>query len=173
MGAYSVFDPGVSRPLNELSRGDARAAFERLMAAKADRINVLGHLLEGNEVVLADSDRGLQDLNDWFRTSVEADASSPGRLQPRWYSVVNDVALFIGDAMISRCPSLRWSFYDAGAKDVSFQRHVIMGFTSVPNPKYNIDVDRLVATYGHRKVTGQDIEGDAFWRWVRTAELKA
>jgi hypothetical protein len=28
----------------------------------------------------------------------------PGRLLPVWYSVVNDVALFLGDVMIQRFP---------------------------------------------------------------------
>ena len=32
---YVPFDPGVDRPLHEVSRREARAAFQRLMAFKA------------------------------------------------------------------------------------------------------------------------------------------
>ncbi len=73
-----------------------------------------------------------------------------------------------------------------------------MGFSKVPNPKYNLDLDRRVATYGHRIVASRgsvanygrvtvrgveidvdapvarrpdrEIEEDAFWRWVKVAE---
>jgi hypothetical protein len=76
-----------------------------------------------------------------------------------------------------------------------------MGFSEVANPKYNLDIDRAVATYGHRivasrgsvthhgkvKVRGveidvdaavarqpvREIESDAFWRWVKLAESQA
>ncbi len=55
--------------------------------------------------------------------------------------------------MIERHPNLRWEFFTWGAKNVAYQRHVIMGFGS-EDPKFhtNIDIDRNVATYGHRVV---------------------
>jgi hypothetical protein len=43
-------------------------------------------------------------------------------------SLTNDVALFLGDEMIARNPGLRWEFFTWGKRDLSYQRHVIMGF---------------------------------------------
>lgn len=198
---YEVYDPGVFGPLSTLPRAEARRAFNKVMEEKSARVEMLRRLLEANGVKLASTDPGIQDLNDWFVTSVEADSNNPGRLLPEWYSVVNDVALFLGDVIIERCPGLRWEFYTGGKKDVSFQRHVLMGFSEVPNPKYNLDLDRAVATYGHRIVASRgsvahhgkvnvrgveidvdaavarqparEIESDAFWRWVKLAESQA
>jgi len=172
LGDYAPFDPGVSRPLHEVTKREARAAFDRLMAAKDDRIAELRRLLSLNGVDLCSSDKGLQELNDWFRREVEGDQRS-GRLLPNWYAVVNDLALYLGDVVIERCPNLRWVMFDKGAKDAAFQRHVIMGFSGVPNPKYNLDIDHLVATYGHRIIAGQDVESDAFVSWVSSAQTKA
>ena len=89
-------------------------------------------------------------LNDWFVARVEADPQQPGRLTPIWYSVVHDVALFLGEVMIERHPHLYWEFFTWGRKHVAFQRHVIMGF-STEDPKFhtNIDIDRWVAQYAH------------------------
>ncbi|MFI7064665.1 hypothetical protein ACIBL3_26980 [Kribbella sp. NPDC050124] len=171
-GDYSAFDPGVSSPLHEVSKRQARAAFNRLMADKDERVAELRRLLQLNGIDLEPSDFGLQKLNDWFRAAVEGDPAT-GRLRSIWYGVVNDLALFLGDVMIQRCPTLHWTFYDKGAKDLSFQRHVIMGFSKVPNPKYNVDIDFLLGSYAHRIVANQEEERDAFVRWVRGAQEKA
>jgi hypothetical protein len=155
----------------------------------------------GNGTRADGSDTAIQDLNDWFVANVEPDPDNPGRLSPEWYSVVHDVALFLGDLIIERCPGLRWEFFTGGKNDVAYQRQVLAGFTQVPNSKYNLDLDRRVATYGHRIVASRgsvaqhgtvtvrgvridvdaavarqparEIEPDAFWRWVRQAESQA
>lgn len=197
---YEIYDPKVAGPLSTLPRAEARGAFDRLMSEKRARIEMLGRLLKANGVELRSSDIGVQELNDWFITNVEADPTSPGRLLPDWYSVVNDVALFLGDVMIERSPGLNWAFFTGGRRDVAYQRHVIMGFRGLPNPRFNIDIDRNVATYAHRivasrgsvasngsrKVRGvvvdvdgvaasdrdRDLENGVFGRWVKIAESK-
>lgn len=199
--SYEIYDPGVAGPLTTLSRSDARRAFNQLMEAKPARIEMLRQLLANNGVELGTSDDAIQSLNDWFRANVEPDPAHPGRLLPDWYSVVNDVALFLGDVIIERGPGLRWEFFTSGKKNVSYQRHVIVGFGKVPNSKYNIDIDRRVAAYGHRIVASrgsiprygkmavrgaeidvdaaaarhadQEIEDDAFVRWVQAAVAQA
>lgn len=171
-GEYSPFDPGITQPLHEVSKNEARAAFKRLMAAKPERVAELRRLLDANGVALTSDDAGLQSLNDWFREEVEGDPAT-GRLRNMWYSIVNDTALFLGDVMIERAPNLAWVMFDKGARDAAFQHHVIMGFTGVANPKYNVDVDLLLATYGHRIIGGQAVEADAFVSWVRAAVAKA
>jgi hypothetical protein len=198
---YEVYYPGAFGPSNTLPRPEARRAFDLLMEAKPQRIGMLHHLLNINGVELSSTDPAIQGLNDWFRLNVEADPDKPGRLTPDWYSVVNDIALFLGDVVIERCPGLRWEFYIWGRKNISYQRPVIMGFTRVPNPKYNIDIDAAVASYGHRIVVSRgsvphhghvtirgveidldavtttaerlEIETDAFCRWLKLAERQA
>jgi hypothetical protein len=170
---YAPYVPEVARPLHEVSRREARAAFKQLMAAKDERIAELERLLQRNGITLRSSDEGLQELNDWFRKEVETNPQQPGRLRSLWYAVVNDLSLYLGDVMIERCPSLEWVMFTRGAKDNAYQRHVIMGFTGVPNPNYRIDIGLLLATYGHRIIGGHDdIEDDAFVGWVSAAQEK-
>lgn len=198
---YEVYHPGAFGPSNTLPRPGARRAFNLLMEAKPQRIGMLHRLLSANGIELSSADTAIQNVNDWFVLNVESDPGKPGRLKPDWYSVVNDIALFLGDVMIERCPGLRWEFYTWGRKNVSYQRPVIMGFTEVPNPKYNIDIDAAVASYGHRIVVSHgsvphqghvtirgveidldtvttsaerpEIEADAFCRWLKLAERQA
>jgi hypothetical protein len=198
---YEIYHPGVVGPLHTLPRAEARRAYDRVMAEKPARIEMLRRLLKANGIELSSTDDGIQELNDWFIANLEADPVNPGRLLPEWYSVVNDVALFLGDVILGRCPGLRWEFYTGGKRNVAYQRHVIMGFSRVRNPKLNVDIDRNVATYAHRIVASRgsvptygkqtvrdvkidvdavaasdrnrEVEDDAFWRWVKTAESKA
>lgn len=46
---YQLYDPGLSVPVNELPRKEARRAYERLMQAKSARIETLGRLLKGQQ----------------------------------------------------------------------------------------------------------------------------
>jgi hypothetical protein len=198
---YEIYDPGVFGPLNALPRREARQAYNMLMEAKPGRIETLRKLLWANGVELASTDAAIQDLNDWFRDNVEADTGRPGSLLPGWYSVVNDVALFLGEVMIERCPGLHWEFFIWGKKNAAYQRHVIMGFSRVLNPKYEIDIDAAVAAYAHRIVASRGsvphygrvtirgaeididavatspgrlkVENDAFRRWLELAESRA
>lgn len=171
-GDYVPFDPGITGPLHEVTKREARAAFQRLMEAKAERIAELERLLARNGVGLSSDNRAVQTLNDWFRSEVEGDPAT-GRLRPFWYAVVNDVALFLGDVIVERGPGLKWVMFDKGARDDAFQRHVIMGFSGVVNPKYNVDIDGLLATYGHRIVSGQGVDRNAFVTWIVSACGKA
>lgn len=199
---YELYDPGTAGPLNTLPRAEARQAFKRCMETKAARIEMLRRLLRANGVELAGEDTAVQDLNDWFYANVESDPEQPGRLLRGWYSVVHDVAVFLGDLMIERYPNLHWEFFTWGKTNVAFQRHVIMGF-GTEDPKFhtNIDIDRSVATYVHRIIEGRgsiptygrvnvrgteidvdaaaaqhrshEIETDAFWRWLQMAAQRA
>jgi hypothetical protein len=198
---YQPYQPSVSGLLNKLPRAAARQEFSHLMQAKPARLEMLGRLAEANGVRLGGDDPSVQELNDWFRHNVQPDPEQPGRLTPEWYSVVRDTALFLGDLLIERHPTLRWEFYTWGKTNVSYQRPVIMGFSQVPNDKYCIDIDRRVATYAHRVLAergsaprygretvrgveidvaaavGQQpqrpIEPDAFLLWLRNADAQA
>jgi hypothetical protein len=172
-GDYHPYQPIVAKPLHEATRKEAREEFDKRMAEKPQRIEALRELLRLNSVELQPSDEGIQKLNDWFAREVEPNPEQQGRLQSIWYAVINDMALFLGDVMIDRSPNLQWVMFDKGKKDVSFQRHVIMGFSKVPNPKYNVDVDLILSTYGHRIIGGNDVESDEFVAVVREAQEDA
>lgn len=173
-GEYQQFDPSVFGPLRELPRREARSAFNKLMREKGVRINMLRDLLRRNGVELGSSDSSLQDLNDWFLAEVRADPKDPDSMRFPWYGVATDIGLHIGEVMIDRVPELRWEFFTGGKKDIAYQRAVIIGFSGVPNPKYNIDSQRLVVTYGSQIVAGEDVEVDAFCRWVQwSVELRS
>jgi hypothetical protein len=166
---YEPYDPGVFGPLHEQTRAAAKAAFEKLMRSKVERMETLARLMNANGLELDASDSGIQKLDDWFQASVEQDPNGePGQLRPMWYSVVNDVALFLGDAIIERAPNLEWKFFTFGKRDLAYQRHVIMGFP-VANSKYNVDVDRNIAIYGHRIVAGESNREDYFVYLVENA----
>jgi hypothetical protein len=120
---YVIYDPGIDRPPQELPRKEARAAFDRLMDARHERIALLRTLAAADGVDI-DADDGVQQLNDWFVASVKASPSNPKRLEPRWYSVVNDIGLFLGELAIARSGGkLRWEFFTAGKKHLSYHSH--------------------------------------------------
>jgi hypothetical protein len=143
------------------------------MSEKAQRITELRKLLHLNGIELSGTDEGIQVLNDWFREHVEPSEDQPNRLRNLWYAVVNDLSLFLGDVIIERAPGLRWEFFTGGKKDASYQRHVIMGFSRVSDPKYYIDIDWALAVYGHRIVADQDVEEHVFRRWIENAVQRA
>jgi len=199
---YEPYDPGFIGLPNTLPRTEARQAFKRFMETKPARLELLSQLLKVNGVELGRSDAAIQVLNDWFFENVEADPEQPGWLVPEWYSVVHDVALFLGDVMIERHPNLHWEFFTWGKTNVAFQWHVIMGF-STEDPKFhtNIDIERMVASYAHRIIEsrgsnasygvveirgvaidvdaiaadhrGRGIETDTFRSWLQMAARRA
>lgn len=171
--AYEPYDPGVRGPLNELPRREAKAAFQRVVAARPARAEALRRLLRANGVTLGRSDVDVQALNDWFREHVERDRDNPERLRPLWYAVAHDIGLYLGDLLIERSPGLSWEFFTWGAKDLAYQRPVIMGFRGVPNRRYNVDPAWLVASYGHRIIAGEAVEEDLFLRMIQSAQTKA
>lgn len=200
-GSYELYELGFVGPFQDLPRVEARAEFARIMAAKGQRIEMLRGLLKSNGVELAPGADGIQNLNDWFRHNVEHDPARADGLLPEWYSVSFDIGLFLGEVLIGRHPNLHWEYFTWGKKNVSYQRPVIMGFSSVQNPKYNIDFWSQVETYGQSIVHGRgpkpvygtttvrgvalDIDAivaeaprreppkDRFWNWIVTLDSEA
>jgi hypothetical protein len=164
--AYELFAPGVHAPLRRIPRAEAIAAYKHLMAGKPHRLESLRGLLATDGVELASDDVSIQRINDWFRARVEEDPEHRGYLLPKWYSVVNDLGLFLGDVMIERNPQLRWEFYRGAPSDIDYQNPVIMGFSSVKKFDIPIGVDGLLAMYGQRLVVGHEDPPDEFLRWI-------
>ena len=168
-GSYEVFDPDVDRPLGELTRAEAKSAYVRLMDAKSQRLDVLVQLLERNGVDPGD----LSDVDHWFSVSVEPNPDLLHRLANRWYGVVNDIGLYLGDLSIwFSGGSLRWEFFTKGRRSSGYQRHVVVGF-DVPNPSYYVDFDLAVSTYGHRIIAGLPVRDNYFTRMFAQALSQA
>ena len=75
---YEIYDPGVSSPLHELPRREARQFYNRLMAAKSARIEIFRQLLRANGEELSDTDDGILRLDGWFFANLEPDPDKPG-----------------------------------------------------------------------------------------------
>lgn len=65
--SYEIYSPAVVGPLNTLPRAEARRAFDRLMAERPARIEMLRRLLKANGVELSNTDDGLLQPNPSHR----------------------------------------------------------------------------------------------------------
>lgn len=156
---YEPYQPGFRGSPANLTRLEAKRAFERLMGARFERIEVLARLLDANGIELNYSDTGIRSLESWFRGNVEGDCES-GRLDNLWYAVVNDIGLFMGEAIIKQWPHLQWVLFTHSKRDVCYQRHVIMGFAKAKNPYYYVDTDQPLAQVGSKIVCGLHVDPD-------------
>jgi len=101
-GTYEPYVPPHPGLLGEMTRADAKHCYQRLMAALPGRFEQLGGLLHANGLTLSDDDSDLDALESWFDAHVEPASEDSSRLANLWYSVVNDLGLFLGDVAIRR-----------------------------------------------------------------------
>lgn len=165
---YTPFDPGVRGPLEDLPRPSARRVYDRLMAAKTNRIEALRSLTAANGLDLGESDDSVNSLNEWFVQNVEP-GGDPTRLAPLWYSVAQDIGLFLGDLIIRRIGRpVHWALFDGPRRSIAFQRPVLMGFL-VPNKLYNVDIIYRVADVGRDALQGDASAATKFLALVHAA----
>lgn len=157
---YEVFDPGVDGPLRDVSRGKAREHYKKLMAEKEQRKAMLKALVARDGIDLDDSDASISALDHWYRDRVELDPDDPEKMVLEWYSVANDIALYLGDLAVERNPGLHWELHTGGKRALGYQRPVIKGFGLLPNKRYDIDFDRRLITIGHRQAKGMKLEDE-------------
>ena len=164
---YDVFDPEVDRPLAEVSRAEARRHFDKLMAEKDERAAALRDLVRRDAGIEpgGDPDAWLTQVEAWLRDRVEAHPTHESMLVEEWYSVVNDLALVLGDLAIEDSPWLSWELCTGGRRNVAFQRPVLMGFR-VPNRSYLYDLDRVLGGFALALAAGED-EPAPFLTWLR------
>jgi len=173
-GAYQRHGSGVERLLSELSPIRALVALERLMLGREERLAALRALLAAYDIRLDGSDESIRRMNQWFVRRIEGDREVR-RLDPSWYSVVNDVALYLGQLLISRTRSLRWLFdvengglqYPAaGLVDRGARTYVhpglIIAFPIGADRLYRLPLDELIASYGQAVLGGHHVDPDYF-----------
>jgi hypothetical protein len=172
-GEWEPFADAVGQQLDEAERAGARRSFDALMAARSERRQQLGALLARSGITVTTQDPGLQALDDWYQSNVEA---LPTGTHPTISTLVRDRpghrALPSGTRS-SSAPNIEWRLFTHGRKDVSYQRPVLMGFSGVPNPRYNVDPETLVGIHGHRLSADLEEPGDLFLQVVRRATANA
>ncbi|MDR0482147.1 MAG: hypothetical protein LBH13_03150 [Cellulomonadaceae bacterium] len=137
-----------------MSRRDARICFNHELKQIDLRIGQLRQLLRENGINLDDSDRSIQELNDWFVSNMQSSELYPDRLENYGYAIVTDIAMYIGNQLIIRSDhKLRWSLNIGGKKGFSYQRRVITGFSNGNYPNYEMDIDQTIAIYGVWAIT--------------------
>ncbi len=171
---YEVYDPGVEGPWRDLARAAARAAFARLMAAKAARLEQLADVLRRSGIRLPPpsevTDQELGKLESWLVEGIGNDPDSgDGELATVWYSIISDLALYIGDVMISRAENLSWVLHTAAKKSNSYQESVISGFQAAPNPKFFLNPGFLLVGLARKVAREEPVEEGNVANWVQEA----
>lgn len=143
--AYSIIRLPHDGALRDLPRAEARENYRFLIENRAAREFELGHLLAHNGSQLEATERGIQQLNDFFRENVTEDPDRPRGILPEWLSVSFDIGLFLGDFVISRHPHLRWEMETSPKSSVNYQQPVIAGFQNAGTKNYTRGfIDRVL-----------------------------
>lgn len=168
--AYSVFDPKVNRPLHELPREEAKAAYDWFIKSIPERLEELRNLLRVDDVDLNFEEASLTKLHDWFFDVVQEERelgnNSPS---PELFSVCNDVGVYISEILRRESNKIDWSFYISNSKGLSYQRPVLIGF-GVKNKDYHIDFDYLICQYAFRIIKSGKKENDLYLSMLKKAK---
>ena len=162
---YSIFDPKVDMPLHELPRKEARAAYDWFLSQRESRIQVLTQYSLESGICLKKN--GIEKLHNLLVAEVHKEGL---REVPtaRVYSLCNDIAIFISEMLIRNSASLKWKFYVAHERDVSYHRPVIVGF-KVKSKR--VDIDFILCQYAHRLSQGGEKE-EGFLRRIYDSALE-
>ena len=167
--AYSVFDPKVNRPLHELPREEAKAAYDWFIESIPERLEELRGVLREDGIDLDFSETSLSKLHEWFFEIAQEERllgnNSPS---PELFSVCNDVGIYIAEFLKKERGGVNWNFYVYNSKGVSYQRPVLTGF-NVENKDYHIDLDYLICQYAFRIIKSGKKENDLFLSMFKKA----
>jgi len=168
---YVIFDPQVDRPLHELPRKDAQAAYDWFLSQKDLRIQVLKRYACELGFAVEDETNAIEHLHDLLVAEVREDGVRAVPT-PRVFSLCHDIAVFISEMLIRNGTSLKWAFHTAGKNDLSYHRPVINGF-NVKNRNYSVDIDYVLCQYAHRLSQGGDQEAGLLRRIYQSSIVKA
>lgn len=151
---WQPLELGVAGPLRDAPRDVAERAFERLMAARAERCRALAALAADDGVDLAPArDDATLALGRWLAAWAHAagPAAVDGAQAARRAGLAVDTALWLGERIIARAAAagaaLRWELYTGVKKSTGYQRAVLTGFGRVTDPRYYVDVAHFVAAW--------------------------
>jgi len=153
-GAWEPFDARLAAPLREVPREAAEDHFARLMAARAERIAALSALAARHHTPLE-----IGALSAWLATSLRRAGATAIR-DPMWSGLVADVALWLGEQLISRSGTLRWQLFTSHKKATGYQRPVLTGFSKVADQHYYVDIAFMVASWAELAARGRAVQDD-------------
>ena len=166
---YVIFDPMVNRPLHELSREEARTAYNWFLANIPARLDELSRLVTADGVELNYSESSLTSLHDWFYEVVREEwALNNSAPSPELFSVCNDIGVYLSEFVIRSAKDIKWSFFTKDKRGLSYQRPVVSGF-NVKNLDYHIDFDYLLCGYAFRILKTGNKENDIFAAMIKKA----
>ena len=146
LGDYAPLASEADGPLRLAARDVALREFDRLMAARAERVAALTALATRHGVDLAADDAPLA-LGRWL-VAAGAEAGPEALEDPRWAGLAVDVALWLGERVLARAHAaggaLRWELYTGVKKSTGYQRAVLTGFRRVDDPRYYVDIAHFV-----------------------------
>ncbi len=163
-GDYEVYVPPLWGLPSEMTRADARVAYNDKMAHRLERIEMLKTLARLNGLSMEEDPESVDQFGKWLVDEVQEDPEEPERLLPIWYSVVFDTGLYVGDLIIDRNPNLGWTLHKRGKKNVNHQKHVIMGYPT--DSRYSVDPDGYVAGLAHRAISGKTKAESPLWDYI-------
>lgn len=161
-GDYAPFDALVTGALRDADRAAAEDHFARLMAARPERLAALARIAQRHGVALEPTDLGA-----WLVAIAPDAAADPAR----WTGLVADVALWLGERLITRAPALRWELFVSHKKATGYQRPVLVGFTKVADRHYYVDVAFVVASWAELAARRRAAKSD-FLVTIETVTLR-
>jgi hypothetical protein len=161
--------PAMATGIAKVPLAEAKRVFDEVMATKALRIAMLRGLLSRQGIDLTGDDASIRALNAWLLENVQG-AEGRGELASPWHSVTHDIALFLGDEIIRRAPSLEWRVFANPKRNIAHHlRPVLMGFTKTARARQlSIDLEHEIARNALAVVQGGEAERDLF---LKTIEL--
>ncbi|MHA7666951.1 hypothetical protein [Mycolicibacterium sp. HS_4_1] len=130
--SYTPFERiGGHLPGRDIPKPEALARFEQITSSIEARIAELGKLTRAHGFELGTGPDRVDQLTAWLIASLEDDGY--GKLRPYWDSVLDDVAMFVGDALIKRIPYLSWTIPTKGTRRSTphFYDTVVGGFKNL------------------------------------------
>lgn len=170
-GPYPDMDFGVESLLAEVAPSETKEVRASYLEHRKDRLWALKVLLSSHDVELTGSEESLRELNEWFVRNVDRSAEDAARLAPIWYSVVNDIALYLGELMIRKTGTLEWiaevdkevlSPLDSSFVDQDEAPGLVIGRRRGQSVESRMALDELIAGYGHAVITGHHVDPDYF-----------
>jgi hypothetical protein len=137
--------PDASTPLRLASREHAIAVYEILVGEAPARCEGLQRLALTNQVHIASVARSVDagTLGQWLHTTLPI----LGADHPICHGLAIDVALWLGQGLITAACNLKWHLLVSHKKSTGYQRAVLTGFTKVEDAHYYVDVAHFVATW--------------------------
>jgi hypothetical protein len=164
---YEVAHSEMAYP--ELTRKQAKERYGKIMADRAARIPALEKLLQTNDITPQRDDASIQGAHDWMSVNIERDPNNGRALASMWRAFCFDFALFLGEVMIERNPTLKWDMPTTGGKKAEgYQKHVITGSPKA-HPEYYVNFHRRVETAAFRALAGDTEMPDLL---VRTFKME-